>query len=159
MLKKWSHFIAIPLRSKLLLFEAYMLLAWARLLKLIPFAKVAPTLGVPMKETPYERVVEHEQMLGEVAKAIRQMSRYTWWESECLVKGIAAMKLLKRRKIASTLYLGTAKDASGKLIAHAWLRSGPYYITGVEEMGRFTVVGLFGNQIKREKEHRYGQNV
>ena len=62
------------------------------------------------------------------------MSRYTFWESQCLVKAIAAMKMLERRQIESTLYLGTAKDENGKLIAHAWLRSGPFYITGAEGM-------------------------
>ena len=30
---------------------------------------------------------------------------------------------------------------NGELIAHAWLRSGPFYITGAEVMERFTVVG------------------
>ena len=47
------------------------------------------------------------------------------------------MKMLERRKIESTLYLGTAKDENGKMIAHAWLRSGPFYITGAEGMERF----------------------
>ena len=42
------------------------------------------------------------------------MSRYTFWESQCLVKAIAAMKMLERRQIESTLYLGTAKDENGK---------------------------------------------
>ncbi len=73
------------------------------------------------------------------------MSRHTWWESQCLVMAIAAMKMLDRRGIESTLYLGTARDADGKMIAHAWLRSGNIYLTGFEEMRKFTVVGKFGN--------------
>ena len=75
------------------------------------------------------------------------MSRYTFWESQCLVKAIAAMKMLERRQIESTLYLGTAKDEKGKLIAHAWLRSGPFYITGAEVMEKFTVVSKFAKRI------------
>jgi hypothetical protein len=75
------------------------------------------------------------------------MSRYTIWESQCLVKAIAAMKMLEKRQIESTLYLGTAREESGELIAHAWLRSGPYYITGYEEMARFTVVGKFAKKL------------
>ena len=75
------------------------------------------------------------------------MSRYTFWESQCLVKAIAAMKMLEKRQIESTLYLGTAKDETGNMIAHAWLRSGPFYITGVEEMKRFTVVSKFAKRI------------
>jgi hypothetical protein len=41
------------------------------------------------------------------------------------------------------MYLGTAKDETGKLIAHAWLRSGPLFITGAEVMEQFTVVSKF----------------
>ena len=43
-------------------------------------------------------------------EAIHIMSRYTFWESQCLVKAIAGMKMLEKRQIESTLYLGTAKD-------------------------------------------------
>ena len=57
------------------------------------------------------------------------------------------MRMLEKRGIESTLYLGTARDESGKMIAHAWLRSGPYYITGSEGMERFTVVGKFAKRI------------
>ena len=78
--------------------------------------------------------------LKQVSQAINIMSNYTFWESQCLVKAIAAMKMLERRQIESTLYLGTAKDENGKMIAHAWLRSGPFYITGAEGMEKFTVV-------------------
>ena len=44
--------------------------------------------------------------------------------------------MLQRRQIESTLYLGTAKDENGQFIAHAWLRSGPFYISGKEGMER-----------------------
>ena len=54
--------------------------------------------------------------------------------------------MLERRNIDSTLYLGTAKDYQGQFIAHAWLRSGPFYLTGAEEMGRFIVVGKFAKK-------------
>ena len=60
---------------------------------------------------------------------------------------MAAMKMLEKRGIESTLYLGMAKDETGALIAHAWLRSGPFYITGSEGMERFTVVGKFAKRI------------
>ena len=82
------------------------------------------------------------------------MSRYTFWESECLVKAMAGMKMLERRGIESTLYLGTAKDETG-LIAHAWLRSGTFYVSGAEVMERFTVVAQFAKEIKQTKE-KYG---
>lgn len=132
---------------KLLLLETYIYLAWARVRKGMPFSKIAPSLGDKMKETPSDLNPEHRRTLGEISQAIQMMSKYTFWESECLVKAIAAMKMLEKRQIESTLYLGTAKDESGKLVAHAWLRSGPFYITGAEVKEQFTVVSKFAKTI------------
>ena len=55
--------------------------------------------------------------------------------------------MLEKRGIESTLYLGTAKEDSGEMIADAWLRSGPYYITGAEGMEKFTVVAKFAKKL------------
>ncbi|MNI75941.1 hypothetical protein D3C73_1321320 [compost metagenome] len=81
--------------------------------------------------------------LNHIANSINTISRYTPWQSKCLVRAIAGMKMLERRGIDSTLYLGTGKDENGMLIAHAWLRSGPYYISGAEVMDRFVTVDKF----------------
>jgi hypothetical protein len=100
-----------------------------------------------MAETSLSYDESEKITLRKISQAVHMMSRYTFWESQCLVKAIAAMKMLEKRQIESTLYLGTAKDETGNMIAHAWLRSGPFYITGVEEMKRFTVVGKFAKRI------------
>lgn len=159
MRRKWRSFVKMPFAMKLMLAEAYVFLGWSRILKLFPFSKVAPNLGVQMAETSWSHPGEDERMIRRVARAVRTMSRYTWWESKCLVRAIAAMKMLRRRGIDSTLYLGTAKDKSGQLVAHAWLRSGPYYLTGAEEMEQFTVVGKFGYfapDRRGQRRHRHG---
>ena len=127
----------------LLFAEALLYLGWARILMRLPFSKVAPTLGVSMQETSHILEDAHRMALRQISSAIDVMSRHTFWESKCLVKAIAGMKMLSRRQIESTLYLGTAKDESAKMIAHAWLRSGHYYVTGKEGMERFTIVGKF----------------
>ncbi|MFC4320699.1 lasso peptide biosynthesis B2 protein [Litchfieldia salsa] len=133
--------------SKRLLVEAYFFLAWGRVFKLLPFSKVAPSLGEQMVETSANDMQDRKELLM-ISNAIHLMSRYTFWESECLVKAIAGMKMLERRQMESTLYLGTARDEEGKMIAHAWLRSGSFYISGSEGMERFTVVGMFAKRIK-----------
>lgn len=143
--------ITMPMEQKRLYAEAFLYLGWARILKQRKFAKVAPTLGVRTEESPFEHDPAQERLLGGISRAIQRMSRHTWWESMCMVKAMAAMKMLERRGISSTLYMGTAKDSSGQMIAHAWLRSGPYYLTGYEEMAHFTVVGTFANSGQRKK--------
>lgn len=146
-MKRIRLFFSLEWKMKRLLCEAFFYLGWARMLKAIPFSKVAPSLGEQMAETTFSIDSANKKTLANVSQAIHLMSRYTFWESECLVKAIAAMKMLQKRKIESTLYLGTAKDVAGGLIAHAWLRSGPFYITGAEGMDEFTVVSKFAKDV------------
>lgn len=134
----------------LLFLEAFLFLSWASVLKKIPFHKVAPSLGEHMKETTFSSANIDVRMLKRVSQSIQIMGRYTFRESKCLVKAIAAVKMLERRNMESTLYLGTGRDESGRLAAHAWVRCGPYYITGADGMERYTVVGKFAKGFSDE---------
>jgi Transglutaminase-like superfamily len=53
--------------------------------------------------------------------------------------------MLRRRKIAGTLYLGIAEDAVAPelLTAHAWLRCGDVILTGESECEHFSMVSCF----------------
>lgn len=141
------RFLALSIKMKLLFIETFFLLGWARVLKSIPFSKVSPSLGEKEAETTFNPDELNRESLRNISKTIYIVSQYTFWESQCLVQAMAAMKMLEKRGIESTLYLGMAKDETGALIAHAWLRSGPFYITGSEGMERFTVVGKFAKRI------------
>ncbi|PFN07045.1 lasso peptide biosynthesis B2 protein [Bacillus cereus] len=151
-MKKVRKFLALNKKTKLLFVETFFLLGWARILKMIPFSKVAPFLGKKEVETTFALNEWNKETLKEISRAIHIMSQHTFWESQCLVKAMAAMKMLEKRGIESTLYLGMAKDEEGELIAHAWLRSGSYYITGSEGMERFTVVGKFAKKMNNKKD-------
>lgn len=142
MYRKLRLYLSLDMKMMFMMIEALIFLAWARLFKNIPFSKTAHSLGVHMAETPIDISVDRKQM-HQISLAVNVMSKYTFWESQCLVKAIAAMKMLERRGIGSTLYLGTARDENGIMVAHAWLRSGKYIITGSEGMEKFTVVGTF----------------
>ncbi|WP_434082484.1 lasso peptide biosynthesis B2 protein [Cohnella hashimotonis] len=127
--------------------EALAYLSWARFLILLPFHKYARLLGQPMSETSLETEPGNRELASRVSSAIRRAGRLTPLDTRCLVRAIAAMKMLKRRGVESTLYLGTAKDKDGRMIAHAWLRCGNLYVTGATEMRGFTVVGKFARHI------------
>ena len=62
-------------------------------------------------------------------------------ESKCLVRALAAQRLLCRRGLSSTLYLGCGME-EGKMVAHAWLRFGEMYVTGGDG-GGYTTVARF----------------
>jgi hypothetical protein len=145
-LSRLNIFISLSSKKKLILIEAFLFLGWARILKMIPFSKVVSSLGDHMKETSHNNIKSNHEILNNVSHAIHIMSRYTFWESQCLVKAFAGMKMLEKRGIESTLYLGTARDEAGKMIAHAWLRSGSFYISGAEGMEKFTVVSMFAKR-------------
>ena len=146
-MRKIKTYLTLNKQTRSLMLESYYYLGRARLNKSVSFSKIAPTLGIQMEETDYETNVLHRKTLRMISQAINIVSKYTLWESQCLVKAIAAMRMLEKRGIESTLYLGTAKDESGELIAHAWLRSGPYFVTGSEGMEKFTVVGQFAKKL------------
>ncbi len=147
-LRKLFVFAFRPPLQRCLLIEAYLCLAWARILKAKPFKNLVEALEVQMDETAYEMRSDQIRAVKQISWALHLMRRYAFWESQCLVMALAAMKMLARRGIDSTLYMGTAKDQEGRMIAHAWLRSGPVYVTGAEEMEKYAVVSRFAKRAK-----------
>ncbi|MNN65868.1 hypothetical protein D3C81_1814050 [compost metagenome] len=67
-----------------------------------------------------------------------------------MVRAVAGLKMLEKRGIDSTLYMGVAKDKQGRMIAHAWLRSGSYYVSGDDVMKGFVVVEKFAKVVQAE---------
>jgi hypothetical protein len=148
--RKVRILLALDKKTIKLIIEAYILLGWARIQKLRSFSKVSSFLGEKLSETTFSHNEVEHKMAKKISESIHLISKYTFWESQCLVKALTAMKMLERRNIESTLYLGTSKDESGKLIAHAWLRTGPYIVTGFEGMKNFTVVGTFAKRLSEK---------
>ncbi|TRZ40604.1 lasso peptide biosynthesis B2 protein [Niallia circulans] len=139
---KIKKFMQLNMQRRTLLIEAFFYLGRARYLKLLPFEKVAPSLGEQSTETSISSSV-HDQMITDVSYAVITASKHTFWDSSCLVQAIAATRMLNKRKIESTLYMGIARDEDGSMIAHAWVRSGSLFVTGAETMNQFTVVKTF----------------
>lgn len=141
-----------------LFLETFFQLGMARSLIALPFSRISPILGKHMDETPQNSNLSSVQIqqVKNIRHAIEVVSKYTFWESKCMVKAITAMFMLKRRGIESTLYLGTAKE-KGNLTAHAWLRSGDFYVTGSDVMKKFTVVAKFAK--KNGGEYYGGRNI
>lgn len=145
--RKISNFLSLDRNTMLLFLEAFYFLGFARIIKSIPFNKVAPTLGERMGETSYFQVNDHVKIIKDISYSIAVMSKHTWWESKCLVMAIAGMKMLERRQIESTLYMGIAREKDGNMIAHAWLRSGKMYVSGAKGADRYTVVAKFAKRM------------
>jgi hypothetical protein len=147
--KRVYKFIKIPFRAKALLLETFMLTGIIRFaIIFIPFKKLAKIAGKYKEESSKEITDTEKIIVGRIAWAIYITSKFTPWESKCLVKALTAQILLTQRNVSSTLFLGVAKDVENNLQAHAWLRSGANIITGEAESKRFKQVAKFANNPK-----------
>jgi hypothetical protein len=66
----------------------------------------------------------------EAAFFVSRMARRVPWRSDCLVQALAGQNWLVQEGIASEIVVGTAKQADGTFLSHAWLRHGPRIILG-----------------------------
>lgn len=146
LLRRVIKFFGLPWREQWLFIEAFCLTGVVRLaILLLPFRWMAPVLGKHMWESPMKEGVEKLEAARRVGRAVEMVSRYTPWESKCLVKAIAGKIMLRQHGIANTLYLGVGRDEGSGLIAHAWLRCGETMITGGHGQELFTIVGKFSD--------------
>ena len=103
-----------------LLLEAVPWLGLSRLARLIlPFNRLSPFLCQHMAESGQNLDATAMARAQSIGWAVRAVARLTPWESACLVQAMAAKRMLRRRGIPSTLYLGLARDESRELEAHA----------------------------------------
>lgn len=85
--------------------------------------------GEEGRESENEESKEVYKYAASISRIVNRICNKTSWESKCLVRALTAQKLLKRKGIHSTLYLGCGVK-EGKMVAHAWLRVGQMYVTG-----------------------------
>lgn len=144
LIKGGMKIIKLPMKTKLVFLEALLLLVLSKILiRLLSFKRLSRVLGDSQKESNYSNEGIDLYQIKKIAIAIKAISKYTPWKSNCLVQACAGKMMLNIRRVQSTVYLGVGKDGSGNLIAHAWLRCGSYYITGGDGSVKFTVTGKF----------------
>lgn len=142
---------ALPWAERWLLVRVFILLGVARLsLRMIPFRRLAQYFGPPQTETPPDAPPEHLAQARRVALAIARVSPYTPWTSNCFPQALVAKYWLRRRRIPTTLYLGVALTRpdgapNSQMTAHAWLRCGPFIVTGGQGHECFAVTACFGD--------------
>ena len=129
-------------RYKRLSLEAFCYAGWYRLCILLVKPKyLQKNWGEEGRESPEEETREHYLQAARIGQIVDRYCSKTAWESKCLVRALTARKLLQKRKIHSTLYLGCGRK-EGKMVAHAWLRCGKMFVTGGNGEG-YAVVDKF----------------
>jgi len=147
MIRRLSNFIRRSPEEHRLFFAAVLWLAVSRLATWrVPFRRIAPYLGRHMGHTPASLSPEPVNLFRQVRWAVQTAARYAPWRCLCLEQAMTAKALLHRRGMQSTLYLGVARDETGELKAHAWLRCGSVILTGARDMKQYTVVSSFSEK-------------
>lgn len=128
--------------DRLLLLEAVFLLGLARVLvHTVGFERFATRLGSHMAQSADEDSPFAYATATRVRWAVETAARNLPFDVICLPQAIAGKLMLRRRGIASTLYLGVARDPDLK--AHAWLRVGRLIVTGAQARVGFSVISTF----------------
>ena len=113
-------FISLPLREKLLFFEALLFLFLAKIMLLVlPFRICMRTIKTVKYDNNPDTVV-----IKSLKDAIERAGRFAFWKNVCLGQSFAGRWMLQRRGIASLFMIGVRHDDQKKLKAHAWLTAG-----------------------------------
>jgi len=139
-----SRYAKANRKERLLFWEAYRLSLLSRItIWFLPVKRYSTWLGRHNAESPVDEINCISTKAYSIAHAVRRSSRFALWPTKCLVEAMTTKKMLDKRNIPSTIYLGVGKDAKKQLIAHAWIRCGNTIIVGRKGMGRFKPVAWF----------------
>lgn len=127
--------------------EATVCLLFVKLaLRVVPFRRLATYLGGHGQASPTEVDNATRDCARLVGRALRVARRRLPFQSRCLVMAIAALLMMKRRRLDSTLYFGVATGDGDELQAHAWVTVGDVMVTGGAGRHGHVVVGQFANR-------------
>lgn len=144
-IKRINKFLfKVSIKEKLLFVEAFFLtgLMRAKILK-VPFNKLKEELGTYNTESADDVVIDDYKKAKIVRDVVVTISKFTPWESLCLVQAMTVQRMLKKRGISTTIYLGVNKE-NQNMVAHAWIRCGRMFVTGGDGSG-YATVAKFSN--------------
>ncbi|MFC2086796.1 lasso peptide biosynthesis B2 protein [Bacteroidota bacterium] len=129
-------------KQKLLFFQVFLLLLYySFLIQCFSFKRYCHILG---NENTSKINNQYDQVFAEqVVKYILLTSKYMPIQIKCFAQALVAKKILKRKKIHSTLFLGIQKNGD-ILEAHAWLEINGHVVLGIMKKSTFIPVKIFG---------------
>ena len=101
------------------------------LIYLLPMRWWSSWIGEARQAFDAKPVPEHQkQTVGKVRKNVFRANKLLLKSSRCFALSMALKKMLSRRNISVSLYLGVNKGETGNLKAHAWVKGGERIIYG-----------------------------
>lgn len=141
--------LALPAVERWQALEALLFLAVSRcMLGLLPFRVGMRGLGLRVRndigdDAAVPEARSRQGAVLAVATAVSRASAVAPFRAVCLQQALAAALMLRRRGHPAEVYFGLAKDAGGKLSAHAWSKCRGVPVTGGPQMRRYVPVSVF----------------
>ena len=141
-----NKFFKLSNRNKLLFLYCYCLTGIFRIIILtIQFPLISKWFLQPRKIKTSGSSTTHTEMAENIGLMVARASKYTPWESKCLVQALTCKLVLRQASIVSTAYIGMVKEKNSKLEGHAWVSYNEHIILGgrnspniYKEISRFT---------------------
>ena len=147
--RRLRAFVNAPSGRKRLALEAGWELLRARVDTLRPARHYTRHLG-ELGAAPDQAVPDRDIVLAaEIGHVVAVTAKAMPFRAVCLQQVLAVRRMLNRRGVRATVYLGLKRDsderaAAGALdTAHAWVKTGDRVVNGGGGLERFVVVGTF----------------
>ena len=139
---KLGTFLALDRRDRVATFEALSALAAAQaLVRIVPPRKWRTRFGVATPHVDAAPLAKDQlEPVRRVRFAIARAARNLPTDPNCLPQALAARRMLERRGIESTLFIGAERGEDGTAHFHAWLKVGPEWVTGFCDEGRYALL-------------------
>jgi len=145
-----QKFLALTTPEKMLLFQSWLLLGFARAgILIFSFKRLTAPLEHHRDTINPPRVTPAQlHRAVRIGYLVSVAAHHTPWQSRCLVQVLVTQRLLAKHGIPGQFYLGVRRgcdlvDTPGALSAHAWLQCGDEVVNGKVDCNFFTVVATF----------------
>ncbi|MHA1528089.1 MAG: lasso peptide biosynthesis B2 protein [Alphaproteobacteria bacterium] len=147
--RRIASFLRAPARRKALALEAMGELARACLVTLLPARIYTRDFG-SVALTPDAAVdAVCPKAASDVGRMVEVVAQVMPFRALCLQQAVAARRMLHRRGLRATVYLGVKRNAADRKLAgqggaaHAWVEVGSQVVNGDTNLGDYAVVGRF----------------
>ncbi len=144
-----ASFLRAPGRRQALALEAAGELARARLITLLPARIYTRDFG-SMNAAPDAAVAAAcPEAASEIGRMVETVARAMPFRALCLQQAVAARRMLRRRGVRATVYLGVKRNAAARNMAgqgsaaHAWVEVGSQVVNGDGNLGDYAIVARF----------------
>lgn len=128
--------------EKWMTITVYLYVAYYRLcLLFVPMSRIEKMIGTRGEESEVEESPENLKLAKLVGFHVNRVTEHLPLKRKCFVRALTARKILMKKGVNTTLYLGVGKE-NDKMTAHAWLRCGLFFVTGGNGNG-YTMVAKF----------------